>query len=161
MSRAVVYLWAQLVSGALNVRRDMVPVIRATDHSTRLALSVAHTHADPGPSDVRVCVCLLHGAFLRRDASSRLASDLHDAARPWGPLLSTTLLWWNAHTVPLSSTWWNGLSFWPAPGTLGLSDHRLGESLIATPLQWAGFTVTDVDGLTGLASRLDLDQLSE
>src|ERR1700694_2192690 len=74
--------------------------------------------------------------------TSTMPHDLGD------PLLSTTLLGWNAHTVPLSSTWWNGLSFWPAPGTLGLSDHRLGESLIATPLQWAGLTAVTASHLT-------------
>ena len=78
--------------------------------------------------------------------SSTLPHDLGD------PLLSTTLLWWNAHAVPLSNTWWTGFSFWPAPGTLALSDHRLGESLIATPLQWAGLNEVTASNLTLLAT---------
>jgi len=54
------------------------------------------------------------------------------------PLLSATLLWWNAHTVPLTDRWWDGFAFYPARGFLAYSDHRLGESLLATPLQWLG-----------------------
>jgi hypothetical protein len=54
------------------------------------------------------------------------------------PLLSTYILWWNAHHVPLTAEWWNAPFCWPATGTLALSDHRLGESLIASPLQWMG-----------------------
>src|SRR6185437_8310831 len=34
--------------------------------------------------------------------------------------------------------WWDGFAFYPAAGFMAFSDHRLGESLIATPLQWLG-----------------------
>ncbi len=54
------------------------------------------------------------------------------------PLLSTTLLWWNAHTTPLTARWWDGFFFAPATGTIAFSDHRLGESLIASPIIWLG-----------------------
>jgi len=54
------------------------------------------------------------------------------------PLLSTTLLWWNAHTTPLTARWWDGFFFAPAIGAITFSDHRLGESLIASPIIWAG-----------------------
>lgn len=54
------------------------------------------------------------------------------------PLLSTSLLWWNAHVIPLTAPWWNGPWFYPEPGTLAFSDHRLGASLLASPLQWVG-----------------------
>jgi F5/8 type C domain len=69
---------------------------------------------------------------LVRHLATRVPHDLGD------PLLSTTILWWNAHQQPLSATWWNGPFFFPATGTLALSDHRLGESIVASPLQWAG-----------------------
>jgi hypothetical protein len=68
------------------------------------------------------------------------------------PLLSTILLWWNAHAVPFSSTWWNGVAFWPAQGTMALSDHRLGESMIAAPRQWAGLSAVTACNLTLLAT---------
>ena len=63
---------------------------------------------------------------------SVVPSDLGD------PLLSTSLLWWNAHVVPLTERWWNGFAFVPATGMMAFSDHRLGVSLLATPLQWLG-----------------------
>src|SRR5262249_22589132 len=56
------------------------------------------------------------------------------------PLLSTALLWWNAHTPPLTARWWDGPFLWPAHGVVAFSDHRLGESLIASPLMWAGLS---------------------
>ena len=54
------------------------------------------------------------------------------------PLLTAWILAWNAHTVPLTATWWNAPMFWPMPGALGLSEHMLGLSLVASPLQWLG-----------------------
>ena len=78
--------------------------------------------------------------------SSAMPHDLGD------PLLSTTLLWWNAHTTPLTDRWWDGLWFWPAPGSVAFSDHRLGESLMATPLQWFGLNAVTAANLTLLAT---------
>ncbi|HEX7140650.1 MAG TPA: hypothetical protein VF219_22550, partial [Vicinamibacterales bacterium] len=63
---------------------------------------------------------------------THVAHDLGD------PILSTLILWWNAHRLPLTKAWWDGWFFWPASGVLALSDHRLGESLLASPLQWIG-----------------------
>ncbi|HMD35178.1 MAG TPA: hypothetical protein VKH42_09430 [Vicinamibacterales bacterium] len=54
------------------------------------------------------------------------------------PLLNSWILWWNAHHVPLTRAWWNAQIFWPTDGALALSEHLLGLSLIATPLQWFG-----------------------
>ena len=66
----------------------------------------------------------------------RLATAIpHDAG---DPLLTAWILAWNAHTVPLTATWWNAPMFWPMPGALGLSEHMLGLSLVASPLQWLG-----------------------
>jgi hypothetical protein len=64
--------------------------------------------------------------------TTKVPADLGD------PLLSTAILWWNAHVLPLTERWWNGFAFAPATGTLAFSDHRLGLSLIASPLQWLG-----------------------
>jgi hypothetical protein len=54
------------------------------------------------------------------------------------PLFAVWILWWNAHVVPLTDRWWNAPFFWPQAGALGLSEHLLGLSLLATPLQWLG-----------------------
>jgi hypothetical protein len=66
----------------------------------------------------------------------RLASVVpHDVG---DPLLTTWILWWNAHTTPLTARWWDAPMFWPMTGALALSEHMLGLSLIASPLQWLG-----------------------
>jgi hypothetical protein len=67
-----------------------------------------------------------------RHLATQVPHDLGD------PLLSASLLWWNAHTTPLTERWWNGFGFWPATGMIAFSDHRLGESVIAAPLTWIG-----------------------
>jgi hypothetical protein len=63
---------------------------------------------------------------------SVLPHDLGD------PLFGAYLLWWNAHAVPLTERWWNAPFFWPTNGAMGLSEHLLGLSVIASPLQWLG-----------------------
>lgn len=68
------------------------------------------------------------------------------------PLLSTSLLWWNAHVTPLTAAWWNGPWFYPENGTLAFSDHRLGGSLLASPLQWAGMGAVAAYNVTLLLS---------
>lgn len=78
--------------------------------------------------------------------SSRLPKDLGD------PLLVASILWWNAQIVPLTQEWWNGFGFFPATGMMAFSDHFLGASVIASPLQWLGFSPITAYNLTFLAS---------
>ena len=78
--------------------------------------------------------------------SSRLPKDLGD------PLLVATILWWNAQVVPLTQEWWNGFGFFPATGMMAFSDHFLGASVIALPLQWLGCSPITAYNLTLLAS---------
>jgi hypothetical protein len=54
------------------------------------------------------------------------------------PLLSTWILWWNAHHLPFVGSWWDGLSFYPEHGSLAFSDHRVGLEFISGPVQWLG-----------------------
>src|SRR3979409_2624887 len=61
---------------------------------------------------------LFHGLFGRY--STAVPHDLGD------PLLSTWILWWNAHHVPFVGAWWDGLSFYPGHGSLAFSDPRVG-----------------------------------
>lgn len=67
---------------------------------------------------------------LVRHISTALPHDLGD------PVLSTYILWWNAHHLPFSASWWDGRAFYPVKGTLAFSDHRAGLALIASPIQW-------------------------
>lgn len=69
---------------------------------------------------------------LIRHMGSVLPSDAGD------PALNTWILWWNTQALPLSAKWWNAPAFYPAPGVLAFSEHLLGLSLIAAPLQWLG-----------------------
>jgi hypothetical protein len=64
--------------------------------------------------------------------SSRIPHDAGD------PVLNIWLLWWNAQATPLTETWWNAPMMWPMPGSMALSEHLLGLSVVATPLQWLG-----------------------
>lgn len=80
------------------------------------------------------------------DLSSRLPKDLGD------PLLVTSILWWNAHVLPLTERWWSGFGFFPAPGMVAFSEHFLGAALMASPLQWLGFSPVTAYNLTFLAS---------
>src|SRR5580704_15414099 len=68
------------------------------------------------------------------------------------PMLSAAILWWNAHVLPLTPRWWDGFAFYPAPGFMAFSDHRLGESLLATPLQWLGCAPVTAYNITLLAT---------
>jgi F5/8 type C domain-containing protein len=54
------------------------------------------------------------------------------------PLLNTWTLWWNAHATPLTARWWDAPMFWPMKGSIALSEHLLGLSIVASPLQWLG-----------------------
>src|SRR5436190_9861891 len=53
---------------------------------------------------------------------SRVPHDLGD------PLLSAWNLWWNGQRLPFSAAWWDAPQFYPAPGTVAFSDHRVGIS---------------------------------
>jgi hypothetical protein len=64
--------------------------------------------------------------------SSRIPHDAGD------PVLNIWLLWWNAQATPLTDAWWNAPMMWPMPGSMALSEHLLGLSIVATPLQWLG-----------------------
>jgi hypothetical protein len=69
---------------------------------------------------------------IARYLSSGFANDAFD------PALTTWILWWNAHAVPLTSRWLNAPMFWPITGSFTLSEHLLGISVLATPMQWLG-----------------------
>lgn len=77
---------------------------------------------------------------------SRVPHDLGD------PLLSTVILWWNAHHLPFSAGFWDGSFFWPGTGSLTFSDHRFGVSLLAVPLQWIGLSPITAYNVTLLAT---------
>jgi hypothetical protein len=74
---------------------------------------------------------------------------LHDVG---DPLMSTAILWWNAHVLPFTDRWWDGFAFYPAKGSLAFSDPRFGEAIMASPLQWIGLSPVTAYNLTLLAT---------
>ena len=60
--------------------------------------------------------------------ASTVPNDLGD------PLLNTSLIAWNARTVPLTARWWNLPQFYPEPGVMAFSEHLLGLSPLTTPI---------------------------
>src|SRR5215213_1616799 len=71
---------------------------------------------------------------LIRQLASAIPNDAGD------PALNTWILWWNAQAIPFLPAWWNAPSFFPGAGTLAFSENLLGLSVIATPIQWLGFS---------------------
>src|SRR5262245_50186995 len=61
---------------------------------------------------------------------SSIASD------PGDPLLTAAILFWNATHLPWTQAWYQFPIFYPTPDTLVLSEHLLGVSVIAAPIQW-------------------------
>ena len=64
--------------------------------------------------------------------TSRIPHDAGD------PVFAIWVLWWNAQATPLTDAWWNAPMMWPMPGAMALSEHLLGLSVVATPLQLCG-----------------------
>ena len=90
---------------------------------------------------------------VARVLTTHLPHDLGD------PVLSLTLLQWNATTPLFTSRWWDGIGFYPLANTLTFSDPRLGASLLSTPILWAtgsavaGYNVVFILSVRLLRSR--------
>jgi F5/8 type C domain len=55
---------------------------------------------------------------------------------PYDPILNTSILWWNATTIPFSPGWWNPPHFHPSQGVAGFTENLVGVSVFATPIYW-------------------------
>ena len=75
-------------------------------------------------------ITIVMGRNVLASLGSRIASDIGD------PLFATALLKWNATHMPWTHDWYQFPIFHPMPDMLALSEHLLGVSVIATPLQW-------------------------
>ena len=75
-------------------------------------------------------IAALIGRHVLASAATAVASD------PGDPLLTTAILAWNARHVPWTEAWYQFPVFYPTPSVLAMSEHLLGASVIATPLQW-------------------------
>jgi hypothetical protein len=70
------------------------------------------------------------GRHVLASPASAIAADVGD------PVLNAAILAWNARTVPWTDTWFNFPGFYPATDALTFSEHLLGVSVIAAPLEW-------------------------
>lgn len=77
---------------------------------------------------------LFSSLILLRDVwmapGSRLPADVGD------PVLNVAILQWNATVTPLTDTWWNFPSFFPARGITAFTEHLLAPSAVAGPVIW-------------------------
>jgi hypothetical protein len=55
---------------------------------------------------------------------------------PYDPILNTSILWWNATTIPLTEEWWNPPHYYPTTGVAAFTENLLGVSVIASPVYW-------------------------
>ena len=78
-----------------------------------------------------VALSLLNAWPVPRFFLTHLPHDLGD------PVITTTILQWNATMPWFTDQWWNGVGYHPLPDTLTYSDPRLGLTLIAAPVFWA------------------------
>jgi hypothetical protein len=77
---------------------------------------------------------LMAAAVLGRELLAHPAARIiHDEV---DPLLIAGILRWNAVHVPLTDAWWQFPIFYPASDVLAFSEHLLGVSVIAAPLDW-------------------------
>ena len=67
---------------------------------------------------------------LVRDMRTRIASD------PGDPILNTSILVWNATTVPYSSAYWNAPHYFPTTGVTTLTENLLGMYPVSGPVYW-------------------------
>jgi hypothetical protein len=105
---------------------------------------------------VYLCLALVAGLDVLRGIDDHIASDAGD------PLLNTAILTWNTRHLPLSDAWWQFPIFHPTRDVLAFSEHLLGLSVLAAPLEWlsgnplVSYNVTLLLSypLTGLAAYL-------
>ena len=77
-----------------------------------------------------IAITIVMGRHVLAAIASSIASDSGD------PLLTTGILFWNATHLPWTHAWYQFPIFSPTADALVLSEHLLGVSVIAAPVQW-------------------------
>ena len=77
-----------------------------------------------------VALTLLWARFMLGSLATHFAHDTGD------PLLNSWVLWWNAVTVPFSSTWWNAPAFFPATSVAAFTESLVGFAPLTSPILW-------------------------
>jgi hypothetical protein len=83
---------------------------------------------------VSVVIYVAMTLVIGRDVLRHPATTaLHDAG---DPLLTAAILHWTTTHVPLTHDWWQFPIYYPTPDVTAFSEHLLGLSVIATPVEW-------------------------
>ena len=77
-----------------------------------------------------LAITIVMGRQVLASVASSIASD------PGDPLLTAAILTWNATHLPWSHAWYQFPIFYPMSDALAVSEHLLGISLIAAPIEW-------------------------
>jgi hypothetical protein len=77
---------------------------------------------------VLIAAIYTHPVLLK--SATGIAND------PYDPILNTSILWWNATTIPFSPGWWNPPHFHPTQGVAAFTENLVGVSVFATPIYW-------------------------
>src|SRR5262249_13385784 len=111
---------------------DLAPA----DRQHALPLSIVEALRGSGRGRVAavfLVYTLLAAAFtwpLLRDMRTHIAGD------PGDPILHTSILVWNATTLPLSAAWWNAPHYYPTAGVTALTENLLGLYPLSSPIYW-------------------------
>jgi hypothetical protein len=79
---------------------------------------------------VYLVVAVLYAFPVLQHHHDRITND------PYDPILNTSILWWNATTIPLTEEWWNPPHYYPTAGVAGFTENLLGVSVMASPIFW-------------------------
>jgi hypothetical protein len=60
----------------------------------------------------------------------------HILSDPYDPILNTSILWWNATTLPFSSAWWSPPFFHPSRDVSAFTENLVGIGPVSTPVYW-------------------------
>jgi hypothetical protein len=101
-----------------------------------------------GPFAAGLAVYLVATAVIGRDVLAHLSTTaIHDAG---DPLLTAAILHWTTTHLPLTHGWWQFPIFYPTADTMAFSEHLLGLSVIATPIEWLTGSVPVMHNLVAL-----------
>jgi hypothetical protein len=77
-----------------------------------------------------LAVAAIYTHPVLQHSHDRIAND------PYDPILNTSILWWNATTVPFTEAWWSPPHFYPARDVAAFTENLVGVSVLASPIFW-------------------------
>jgi hypothetical protein len=86
----------------------------------------------------RLAACFVFYVLAALVIGREVLAHVSDAiANDWGdPILTTTILHWNATHLPYTDAWYQLPIFFPTRDAMTFSEHLLGVSVVAAPIEW-------------------------